>query len=215
MTNFSPGKLRAKSLRRIKIAPRARIVKIGALLLSQFSLLAALNFQLFGMVTAYEVMELKRNLCLPAYLWGSIIVWRFGGFSQFWVPVCGQSFTFIWRFTVKAGVNVKAVFTSLNTAFLPISRSRFKRRQIPMLITLSTIWQFCVNFWVIFRCFGKERFFSKDRLNWGKYEMLKIWRIWKIEIWSEELVHGYQTVPYQPGALFGGGQLSGSVSNPF
>ena len=62
---------------------------------------------------------------------------------------------------LKAGVNVKAVFTSLNTAFLPISRSRFKRRQIPMLITLSTIWQFCVNFWVIFRCFGKERFFLK------------------------------------------------------
>ena len=29
---------------------------------------------------------------------------------------------------VKAGVQVKAVFTSLNTAFLPISRSRFKRR---------------------------------------------------------------------------------------
>ena len=38
--------------------------------------------------------------------------------------------------------------------------------------------------------------------------MLKIWRIWKIEIWSEELVDGHQTaVPYQPGALFfeGGG----------
>ena len=63
--------------------------------------------------------------------------------------------------TVKAGVNVKAVFTSLNTAFLPISRSRFKRRQIPSLITLSTIWQFCVNFWVIFRCFGKGRYFLK------------------------------------------------------
>ena len=29
---------------------------------------------------------------------------------------------------LKAGVHVKAVFTSLNTAFLPISRSRFKRR---------------------------------------------------------------------------------------
>ena len=27
----------------------------------------------------------------------------------------------------KAGVHVKAVLTSLNTAFLPISRSRFKR----------------------------------------------------------------------------------------
>ena len=45
--------------------------------------------------------------------------------------------------------------------------------------------------------------------------MLKIWWIWKIEIWSEELIGGYQTVSYQPDALFWGGQLSGSVSNPF
>ena len=61
-------KLRAKSLRRIQMAPRTRIVKIGALLLSQFSLLAALNFQLFGIVTAYKMMDLKRNLSLAAYL---------------------------------------------------------------------------------------------------------------------------------------------------
>ena len=61
-------KLRAKSLRRIKMAPRARIVKIGALILSQFGLLGALNFQLFGMVTAYKMMELKQNLSLAAYL---------------------------------------------------------------------------------------------------------------------------------------------------
>ena len=58
-------------------------------------------------------------------------------------------------------------------------------------------------------------FFSKDRLNWGKYEILKIWWIWKIEIWCEELEDGYQTVPYQPGALIWGGQLSVSVSNLF
>ena len=25
----------------------------------------------------------------------------------------------------------------------------------------------------------------------------KIWGIWKIEIWSEELVDGHQTAPYQ------------------
>ena len=30
--------------------------------------------------------------------------------------------------------------------------------------------------------------------------MLKIWWIWKIEIWSENLVDGLQTVPYKPGA---------------
>ena len=36
---------------------RTRMVKIGALLLLQFGLLAELNFQLFWMVTAYEMME--------------------------------------------------------------------------------------------------------------------------------------------------------------
>ena len=45
--------------------------------------------------------------------------------------------------------------------------------------------------------------------------MLKIWWIWKIEIWSEDLIDGHQIVPYEPGALFRGGQLSGSVLNPF
>ena len=50
------------------MAPRTRIVKIGALLLSQFGLLAALNFQLFGMATVYKMMELKQNLSLAAYL---------------------------------------------------------------------------------------------------------------------------------------------------
>ena len=50
------------------MAPRTRIVKIGALFLSQFGLLAVLNFQLFGMVTAYKMMELKQNLSLAAYL---------------------------------------------------------------------------------------------------------------------------------------------------
>ena len=50
------------------MAPRTRIVKKGALFLSQFGLLAALNFQLFGIVTAQKTMELKRNLSLAAYL---------------------------------------------------------------------------------------------------------------------------------------------------
>ena len=35
--------------------------------------------------------------------------------------------TFAVVVAIKAGVNVKAVLTSLNTPFLPISRSRFKR----------------------------------------------------------------------------------------
>ena len=70
MTDFSLGWNeieREKSLRRIKMTPRTRIVKIGILLLPQFGLLE-LNVQLFWMVTAYEMMELKRNLSLAAYL---------------------------------------------------------------------------------------------------------------------------------------------------
>ena len=43
--------------------------------------------------------------------------------------------------------------------------------------------------------------------------MLKIWWILKVEIWSEELVDGHQTVPYQPGAFFlGGGEGGGRRS---
>ena len=102
----------------------------------------------------------------------------------------------------NAEVHVKAVLTSLNTALLPISRSRFKRRWISLFISLTFGWRFCENFWVSFGHFGKFFFFSKDRLNWGKYEMLQICWTWKIEIWSEELVDGYQTVPYKPGTVF-------------
>ena len=41
-------------------------MKIGALVLLQFGLLSAFNFQLFGMVTAYKMMELKGNVSLAA-----------------------------------------------------------------------------------------------------------------------------------------------------
>ena len=71
MTTFSPGwdiSLGAKYEIAREMAPRTRIVKIGTLLLSQFGLLTALNFQLFGMITAFKMMELKRNLSLAAYL---------------------------------------------------------------------------------------------------------------------------------------------------
>ena len=50
------------------MAPRTRIAKIGALLLSQFGLLTEVNFQLFWIVTTHKMMELKRNLSLAAYL---------------------------------------------------------------------------------------------------------------------------------------------------
>ena len=50
--------------------------------------------------------------------------------------------------------------------------------------------------------------------------MLKIWWIWKIEIWSEEVVDGHRIVPYQPGASFfsveggGGGGWKVGVNYP-
>ena len=84
-----------------------------------------------------------------------------------------------------------------------------------MLISLTTVWYMVVlcKFLGYFWAFWERDIFSQ-RLNWGKYEMLKIWWIWKIEIWSEELVDGYQTVPYQPGTLFGGGLLFQTSFNP-
>ena len=39
---------------------------------------------------------------------------------------------------------------------LTISRSRFKQREISLLISLTPVWRFCVNFWVIFGHFGKR-----------------------------------------------------------
>ena len=66
---------------------------------------------------------------------------------------------------VKVGVHVKAVLTWLITAFLPISRSRFKQRKISMLISLTTARQFCVNFWIFWAFLERGIFFSKARLN--------------------------------------------------
>ena len=70
-----------------------------------------------------------------------------------------------------------AILTSLNMAFLSISRqiTLFQK-------TVTNVLRFCVNFWVIFEHFGKAIFFFlKDRLSSGKDEMLKILWIWKIE----------------------------------
>ena len=51
---------------------------------------------------------------------------------------------------VKAGVNMKAVLMSLNTAFLPISLSNVSSNTKSLcLFSLTTVWQFCVNFGVI------------------------------------------------------------------
>ena len=54
--------------------------------------------------------------------------------------------------------------------------------------TLTNVLRVCENFWMIFGHFWKKLFFLKDMLNCGKYETMKIWWIWKIEIWIEELV---------------------------
>ena len=59
----------------------------------------------------------------------------------------------------------KAVFTSLNVAFVLISRSRFKQPQIPPLRTFTNVLRFCIHFWVIFGHFVNDFLFSKARLN--------------------------------------------------
>ena len=49
-----------------------------------------------------------------------------------------QGLNFV-AYRLKAGIYPKAVLTSLNMAFLPLCRSRFKQRQIPLLITLTSV----------------------------------------------------------------------------
>ena len=71
---------------------------------------------------------------------------------------------------IKAGFYQKAVLTSLNMACVPISRSRFKQRQILAFRSLTNVLRFCVKFWVIFGHFGKERYFFLE----GWVELRKI-----------------------------------------
>ena len=68
-------------------------------------------------------------------------------------------FLLFWTLQVKAGFQMKAVFTSLNVAFVPLSRSHFKQHQIPSFRTYTNVLGFCVNFWVIFGHFLNEIFF--------------------------------------------------------
>ena len=52
---------------------------------------------------------------------------------------------------LKAGVHLNTVFTSLNIDLMLITRSRFKKSKIPMLITRSYVVGYFVNFWVYLR----------------------------------------------------------------
>ena len=73
---------------------------------------------------------------------------------------CRRAWT---QLLVKAGVNVKGVLRSLNTAFLPISLSRFKRQATLNLSAylinhcLAVLCKFLGDFWA----FGKEILFLK------------------------------------------------------
>ena len=64
---------------------------------------------------------------------------------------------------VKVGVNVKAVLTSLNLS-TNISVT-FKATLNPSAYPLTTAWQFCVNFRVIFLVFWERSFFFPERIG--------------------------------------------------
>ena len=61
---------------------------------------------------------------------------------------------------VKVGFHLKAVFTSLNMAFVPISRSRFKQRQFPPLRTLRNVFAVLCKFLGDFWAFWERDIFS-------------------------------------------------------
>ena len=113
--------------------------------------------------------------------WKCVTLWKVSytvkNRSARYTYVGAAFFLLFWTLQVKAGFQLKAVFMSLNVAFVPISRSRFKQHQIPPFITYTNVLRFCVNFRVIFGHFLTEIFLEKDRLSWGKYEMLKIGKL--------------------------------------
>ena len=99
---------------------------------------------------------------------------------------------------LKAGVHVKAVWASLNTAFLPIiSRSRFQAT-INLYAyyhnryhRLAVLCKFSGDFWTLW-----ERdifFFSKDRFKYRRFD----------GFWKLKLIGGYQTVHTNLGLSFG------------
>ena len=56
---------------------------------------------------------------------------------------------------------MKAVLTSLNTTFLPTSHSRFKQREISMLITITTVLAVLCKFLGDFWAFWERDIFSQ------------------------------------------------------
>ena len=64
------------------MAPRTRIVKLGALLLSQFGLLAALNFQLFWNSLQDDGTEAKPVFGCISLSWKDVFAKKENGISS-------------------------------------------------------------------------------------------------------------------------------------
>ena len=69
---------------------------------------------------------------------------------------------------LKAGVNLKAVFTALKIGLMEISRSHFKQYKNPPLISQTNVLGCFVNFLVIFRYIWEETVFLKRVVNLGE-----------------------------------------------
>ena len=130
----------------------------------------------------FFIFEAKSLICslVGAFLLLSRGVPRFGAKFVFVLVLssCYSWYQLTWNslqleFSVndrfKAWFHLKVVFTSLNVAFVPISRSRFKQRQIPPLRTFTNVLKFCVNFWVIFGHFANMKRWRFDGLGKLKF----------------------------------------------
>ena len=76
--------------------------------------------------------------------------------------------------SVKAGVRLNAVFSSLNIDLMLITRSRFKQSKIPTLITGSYAVGYFVNFLAIFGYIWEEIIFLKGLVKFRKIGNRKI-----------------------------------------
>ena len=110
------------------------------------------NILISGFLAFLDVKGLGK-VFIYVFAWSFEIVSGQDSPSKF--QICLHYFPAAMLVSLKAGFYQKAALTSLNVAFVPISRSRFKQRQIPPLRT------FTIRCWR-FDGFGKLKFEVKN-----------------------------------------------------
>ena len=86
-----------------------------------------------------------------------------------------------WKLYLRQGYTWRLFWRGLTRPFCQYLGHVSSNAKSLCSFTLTTVRRCCVNSWWFLGICGKRYFFSKDRLNWGKFEMLKICLICKLK----------------------------------